>query len=41
MLSRRSYVQSAAGCADMQWRRDNDGYLKKVLTASVYDVAVS
>ncbi len=34
-------MQGAGGCADMQWRRDGDGYLKKVLTASVYDVAVS
>ena len=34
-------LQGAGGCADMQWRQDSDGYLKKVLTASIYDVAVS
>ncbi|KAK9844448.1 hypothetical protein WJX74_002632 [Apatococcus lobatus] len=37
----RAECQGGAGCADMQWRWDSDGYLKKILTASVYDVAVN
>lgn len=32
--------QTAAGCADMQWRSAPGGYLREVLTAKVYDVAV-
>lgn len=33
--------QSAAGCASYQWRYQPDGYLRAILTARVYDVAVS
>eukprot|EP00891_Asterochloris_glomerata_P009871 jgi/Astpho2/9871/Aster-08331 len=30
----------SAGCAQMQWRNQPGGYLKEILTARVYDVAV-
>lgn len=33
-------LQTAAGCAAMQWRTAPGGYLREVLTAKVYDVAV-
>lgn len=32
--------QTAAGCASMQWRNTQWGYLREVLTAKVYDVAL-
>ena len=34
------YLQVPAGCAKMQWRRSLDGYLRQILNARVYDVAV-
>lgn len=33
-------LQTPAGCAAMQWRSAPGGYLREVLTAKVYDVAV-
>jgi len=33
--------QSATGCAANMWRYNLDGYLREILTARVYDVAVS
>ncbi|MEW5298896.1 MAG: hypothetical protein WDW36_001969 [Sanguina aurantia] len=32
--------QSASGCASYPWRYSPDGYLREVLTARVYDVAI-
>ncbi|KAG1655823.1 hypothetical protein FOA52_008386 [Chlamydomonas sp. UWO 241] len=32
--------QGPTGCAKNQWRFDSDGYLRAVLTARVYDVAI-
>eukprot|EP00884_Botryococcus_braunii_P017652 jgi/Botrbrau1/4570/Bobra.60_2s0056.1 len=32
--------QGPGGCADMQWRKTEGGYLRQILTARVYDVAV-
>lgn len=32
--------QGATGCAENMWRYEPSGYLKKILTAKVYDVAV-
>lgn len=32
--------QGSTGCAENQWRFEPSGYLKKILTAKVYDVAV-
>lgn len=37
---RHCHVQGPAGCAKMQWRRSLDGYLRQILNARVYDVAV-
>ncbi len=37
----RMQMQSPAGCAATSWRFQPDGYLREVLTARVYDVAVS
>ncbi|KAK9864485.1 hypothetical protein WJX84_011310 [Apatococcus fuscideae] len=37
----RDECQGSGGCAEMQWRWESDGYLKKILTASVYDVAIN
>jgi threonine dehydratase len=34
-------VQGPGGCAKMQWRSQPGGYLREILTARVYDVAVS
>ena len=34
-------VQGPTGCATNQWRFQPDGYLRAILTARVYDVAVS
>jgi hypothetical protein len=36
----RPECQTAGGCANMQWRNAPGGYLREVLTAKVYDVAV-
>lgn len=35
-------TQGPAGCAsaDLAWRREPDGYLKEILTAKVYRIAV-
>ena len=35
------YLQGPSGCAKMLWRNQPGGYLKEILTARVYDVAVS
>lgn len=34
-------MQGMDGCAENRWRFNLDGYLREVLTARVYDVAVS
>lgn len=34
-------LQSSSGCAATPWRMTMDGYLREILTARVYDVAVS
>ena len=36
----RPECSTAAGCAAMQWRNAPGGYLREVLTAKVYDVAI-
>jgi threonine dehydratase len=33
-------LQSISGCAANAWRYEPDGYLREVLTARVYDVAI-
>lgn len=33
-------VQGPSGCAQMLWRNSLDGYLRQILNARVYDVAV-
>jgi hypothetical protein len=33
-------AQGSAGCQQMQWRNEPGGYLREILTAKVYDVAV-
>ena len=35
-----SRPECAAGCVGMAWREQAGGYLREVLTAKVYDVAV-
>ena len=32
--------QGPSGCQQMQWRTERGGYLREILTARVYDVAV-
>ena len=34
------WLQGVAGCQQMQWRNQASGYLREILTAKVYDVAV-
>lgn len=33
-------LQGPSGCAQMLWRNSLDGYLRQILNARVYDVAV-
>jgi hypothetical protein len=33
-------LQGLGGCASMRWRNEPGGYLREILTAKVYDVAV-
>ena len=33
-------MQGPTGCAQMLWRNSLDGYLRQILNARVYDVAV-
>lgn len=35
-----TWVQTSRGCAAHFWRYEPDGYLREVLTARVYDVAI-
>lgn len=35
------FLQGPTGCAQMLWRNSLDGYLRQILNARVYDVAVS
>jgi threonine dehydratase len=41
LMSTLPTSQGPSGCAINQWRYQPDGYLREVLTARVYDVAVS
>lgn len=34
------HMQGPEGCQQMQWRNQPGGYLREILTARVYDVAV-
>lgn len=34
------FLQGPTGCAQMLWRNSLDGYLRQILNARVYDVAV-
>ena len=34
------HLQGPSGCAQMLWRNSLDGYLRQILNARVYDVAV-
>lgn len=34
------WFQGPSGCAKMLWRKSLDGYLRQILNARVYDVAV-
>ena len=40
LISPCCLLQGSTGCAQMQWRHQPGGYLKEILTARVYDVAV-
>lgn len=40
-MPRSAGVQGMTGCAANMWRYEPDGYLREILTARVYDVAVS
>ena len=40
MMYRLHFWQGPAGCQQMQWRNEPGGYLRGILTAKVYDVAV-
>ena len=33
-------MQGPGGCAEMQWRNDEGGYLREILMSRVYDVAI-
>ena len=39
-LTRKLELQGMSGCQQMQWRNQTGGYLREILTAKVYDVAV-
>ena len=39
-LRRMLRLQGMSGCQQMQWRSQTGGYLREILTAKVYDVAV-
>ncbi len=39
-LTELALGQGPAGCQQMQWRTEPGGYLREILTARVYDVAV-
>lgn len=39
-VSHACVAQGPAGCQQMQWRNEPGGYLREILTAKVYDVAV-
>ena len=36
----KQFMQGPTGCAQMLWRNSLDGYLRQILNARVYDVAV-
>ena len=33
-------MQGPSGCAEMQWRTEEGGYLREILMSRVYDVAI-
>ena len=33
-------MQGPGGCAEMQWRTEEGGYLREILMSRVYDVAI-